>query len=85
MTEVIRVIVNSLPSRCTHCDFIQAVQDEHFGDYFFACRAHKRRDAFYSVIEDIETRPDWCPLVIVPVCIMNDIKMSQFLSESEED
>jgi hypothetical protein len=29
-------------------------------------------------------RPDWCPLVVVPKSILNDIEMSAFLAKTEK-
>ena len=67
--NIIKVIVDEVPEGCMYCIL------SHQGDHFWGCRIYNK-----PLSHDWTTRPDWCPLVTVPKCIMNDILMSEFLS-----
>jgi hypothetical protein len=53
--EVLRVIVDELPEDCKECKFLcQRVKGR---SCFWEC------DAVDKWVDDIDTRPDWCPLI----------------------
>ena len=60
--KIVRVLVNDMVEKCLECDFILYVGRE-YRDPLYVCKAHKPKEHIYGVIDDIESRPDWCPLV----------------------
>ena len=67
--EVIKVIVDEIPSGCANCDFLHRVsnqwgvsnKDEN-GNLRYLCVANGFERTMFNVFDDF-SRPDWCPLV----------------------
>ena len=54
--KVLKVIVDEVPKGCGDCQFLH--KWERGRSILFDCDA-----TFEGFIDDLETRPDWCPLI----------------------
>ena len=81
--EIERVIIRGeMPEGCEDCDRHEGVYVSCWDGakptmYAVDCSVADMSTHDWEV--DYASRPAWCPLVIVPKCIMNDILMSEFL------
>jgi len=56
--KIIKVIVDELPEMCHDCRFVDAKNFMGTGRIWYECTILDRK-----VIDDVYSRPDWCPLV----------------------
>ena len=62
------VLVMEMPDKCLNCplhQYIDTEEGEH--DAFVFCSAeHWREPITHQPVENLEERPDWCPLRLLP-------------------